>query len=227
VISFGYELESPRNVEDMESELIPILEQQMVDILLPSLFSNDCDDPMEVLERRRTQRRALLRVQTRRRLEVVGISKNPDDSILEDIECASKTDPTNSCVVVRGEMTLYANDDEALESEATTTKQSLKDHMDDGSFNDTEVGITRVSYVDLSDRTPSITTPEDNEIVAGGGGSNNDNGRLVRVTVMVAGAGLLVLMAGIALFRRRKDEDEGRAPDELDGEQGFDEVSLQ
>lgn len=207
VVSFGYELESPRSEEEIKADILPLLEQKMVDLLLPLLFADECDSPEDGNTR---QRRALLRSQARRRLEVLGISANPEDNILDDVECAELSDAANTCVVVRGEMTIYADDDQ-LESEATTIRQSLKTNMDDGSFDDPENDIDRVSFVDLSERTPSVNTPsgpDNDEVIVRGGDGSNDNGRLVRVVVLVGGAGLLVLVIGAVILRRRKDNEE-------------------
>jgi hypothetical protein len=71
-INFSYQLEASTEEEVfIEIEVLPVLEQAIVDSILPEVFSDDCGS-----ERRK------LRVD--RRLAVAGVSKNPPDMILED-----------------------------------------------------------------------------------------------------------------------------------------------
>ena len=70
VLNFAYELETSAAGEMMiEIEVLPVLEQAIVDSILSETFSDDCGP-----ERRN------LRVD--RRLSVAGVSKNPPDMIL-------------------------------------------------------------------------------------------------------------------------------------------------
>ena len=78
--------------QDIVDNVLPTLETQVVENILTSVF-------VECGSRRSRQ----LRVS--RRLDVVGVSKKPEDLILEDVECTSSS-PENTCVVVSGSLTL-------------------------------------------------------------------------------------------------------------------------
>ena len=68
LIEFTYELETTQGDQSyVESQVLPVLEQAMVDSILPVIFAQ-CGS------------RRSLRVE--RRLQVVGVSKNPPDLIL-------------------------------------------------------------------------------------------------------------------------------------------------
>jgi hypothetical protein len=69
VITFGYELEYEQGYT--ESEIISDLENAFTEYILPLLFASQC------LEQRRV-------LTTFRRLETVGVSKRPDDVVLQD-----------------------------------------------------------------------------------------------------------------------------------------------
>ena len=70
VVTFSYELEYEQGYD--ESEIISGLESSFVDFLLPILFDSQC-----TYKRKRE-------LTSSRRLETVGLSKRPDDMVLQD-----------------------------------------------------------------------------------------------------------------------------------------------
>jgi hypothetical protein len=73
VIAYTYELEASTTEELIIGEVLPALERAIVDSILSEVFEEDCGPG-----------RRKLRVG--RRLGVIGVSKNPDDSILGERE---------------------------------------------------------------------------------------------------------------------------------------------
>jgi hypothetical protein len=76
-IGYAYELESNTTEVLIELEILPELERAIIDGLLSEVFGEECGGS----ERRH------LRVDRRLQNEIFGISKNPDDLILEDGKC--------------------------------------------------------------------------------------------------------------------------------------------
>jgi hypothetical protein len=71
-IEFGYELETTTTRAITTAVIMPILEQAMVDMILSEVFEDQCSD---------TVRRSL---RVERRMKVVGISRNPEDIVLDN-----------------------------------------------------------------------------------------------------------------------------------------------
>ena len=71
-VEFGYELETSVADNEIEEFILPDLEVAMVDSVLSGLFPVSCDQT------------GTRKLQLQRRLQVEGISGNPDDIILDD-----------------------------------------------------------------------------------------------------------------------------------------------
>ena len=73
VVGFSYELEvsgADQSDDSIQENIMPSLEKAIVDSILPTLFADQCGSTR--------------RLRVSRRLEVVGISKYPDDYIYDD-----------------------------------------------------------------------------------------------------------------------------------------------
>ena len=70
-VSFAYELEVNTSEVNIEIEIIPELEQAIVDSILPEVFPEDCNADQS-------------KPGVNQNLAIAGISKNPMDFILED-----------------------------------------------------------------------------------------------------------------------------------------------
>lgn len=193
IVKYSYELElsSVMDAGAVESSVLPSLENGIIDSILPSLFSGACGHSL-------TARK--LRVQ-RRLSEVKGISKYPEDLVYDDIACASVEDG-NSCFVVSGELTIFAEDEDALDTESGNIKKAIENEMNAGNLNDAQEDITRVSYVEID---PTFNNIEDTPP-----GLNDDGGKgltISPVPFIIGGAVLIAVMAGVAYQQHRKSSD--------------------
>jgi len=183
-IEFGYEMEF-RDTADAEQDLIPKVEGAITDSILGLVFA-ECE----------TSRR--LRVS--RRLEVTGVSQNPEDLIMDDVVCG-EIDDGNDCVVVSGALTLYASDAESAAALEDEIIDAIKANMDSGELNKVDDSIVRVTYTELqSDGDASKSINDGNEQV----GNNNTP---VLVGALVAAGVVLAAVLGVAYKRRSNDED--------------------
>jgi hypothetical protein len=210
VITFGYELEYEQGYN--ESEIISGLESSFTDFLLPLLFPSQCPE----------QRRVLTSF---RRLETVGVSKRPDDVVLQDgmtkgpwmshvtllnslahtfvllmlvtVTCAEKQDG-NECVVLDGSMTIYSDDGTASNDEEKI-REELKTGMESGAF--VEAPIVRVSYVDLD------SNPSDSDSNGKGTTESTPKSKRFLYGVVAGVASLLILLLAVVWRRKHKHEE--------------------
>jgi hypothetical protein len=155
VIVFAYEVEvNPAEISSgtITSEVLPPLEQTMVEYLLPTLFPDECAEPPAATGR--------LGSRGRRRLEVVGVSSLPVDQVLEEMECQQLDVDTNECSYVGGAVTIryVLREDETLQGFIQTVLDRLKFGMNTDAFLIAHPSIERVTFVeDGMNRTESPT----------------------------------------------------------------------
>jgi hypothetical protein len=108
----------------------------------------------------------------------------------------------NTCFVVSGELTLYA--EQSLASPAKDdVLESIEEGMNSGSFNDVQEDIVRVTYVQLGAESNSGTTgastgeTTDPEVSSPG---------MVRVGLFLAAGLLVALLVGVAYKQKRKTD---------------------
>jgi len=136
VIKFGYELETSSG--DIQNEIIPSLEKQFGEAILPALFSGKCSSLRDRFRHRL------------RRLAVSGLSSEPNDTILDGVECEKKHSESNACHVVKGEFTIFTDGNE--EGVEGRVLQNLQKQIEDGKFSAAHKGIRRISYVQLDSK---------------------------------------------------------------------------
>lgn len=186
-IEFGYEVEANLTASAIESVILPLLEQAITDSVLSEVFPN-------------CSLRRNLRVS--RHLQVLGVSQNPEDLVLEDLAC-SEVAEGNECVVVSGALTLYSSDTEGNDDSADAIRTSIVNDMAEGSFDDVSDDVVRVSYRELqSDRENSVDGTDGAETI---GDSNSP----VLIGVLVAAG--VVLAAGLAVAYKKRSEADGNA----------------
>lgn len=69
-LEFGYEVEATADADTIEDEVLPLVEKSVTDSILGEIFT-EC-----------TTARRQLRVS--RRLEITGVTQNPEDVVLDD-----------------------------------------------------------------------------------------------------------------------------------------------
>eukprot|EP00980_Cylindrotheca_fusiformis_P008180 scaffold1734_cov196-Cylindrotheca_fusiformis.AAC.2 len=190
IVEFSYEVEvdSLMDANAIQENIIPPLENAIVDIILPAVFKDQCDH---------SSRR--LRLQ-RRLSEIKGISKYPEDIIYEDYACRS-TAEGNSCVVVSGELTIFAEDQGTLSTDTETVKKAIEVAMESGALSDTQEDVVRVTYVEVDpEPNPANETP----------GGNDDGNKPIAISpvpFIIGGALLLALLVGIAYRQQKKNSN--------------------
>jgi hypothetical protein len=158
-------------------------------------------------------------------LALVGISARPSDYFAADVRCSNNDSATILCFVLEGKISLFFGTDQrklnqfrSLQNPITSNstnltsseyqikiRSMLKDAMDSGVFDngdpdEPDLRLQRVYYIDSSD--------SDNPISDGNGDSSSArreegvNSTLVGTFVAIGGA--LLVVAGVALYRRRQ-----------------------
>ena len=209
VMQFVYELEidpsSGEQTMNLYDQVFRPLEAEFNSFLLPTLFPLACDTNSN-----NNGVTAAPGLQM-----VVGITTLPNDLILNEFECRQvPVTAGNLCNVVRGEFTIFTNavKRRGLQIGVGKITNALHQGMDNGAFDDAHPSIERVSFVEWADMLDRAASGGDNARVDDeptpivGQEGSEDEGFLVGVVVVSAGAAL-ILVAAIA-HRRRKDKSD-------------------
>lgn len=116
----------------------------------------------------------------------------------------------NNCVVISGQLTLYADEEgSATEKEAATT--AIKTDMDNGRFNDAHTNIVRVTYVDL---TPTSNAGNSGATTTETTNPGNDN-QGVLVGIFLGAGVLMAALVGLAYRMQTRGSDDDDDTNEL------------
>ena len=129
------------------------------------------------------------------------------------VACSSVKDG-NSCFVVSGELTIFAEDQATLDTESENVKKAIENEMTAGNLNDAQEDIVRVSYVDIDPTLNKNVEPEP--------GLNDDDNRILTISpvpFIVGGAVLLAVLVGIA-YRQHKKNADSATDSEMDTQMG-------
>ena len=224
-VPFVYEVETNADYsdEDMNSNILPKVEQAIGDGILP-LFFAECapDDGGDVS--------AFLSFVGE---NIMGIAASPPDLAISDKTAScSVLQPQlgNSCTVVEGIMTVYVPPKDAGMSETDAgviimaTQDAIRQVMESGTLDDGAIhdSIESVSYGQdgtyQKEPTVILGTDKNDPNEGGGGGS----------LAYIAFAGAAVVVGAVlaivgAKTRRRQDEDEDDYESDEDEEEGNDE----
>ena len=129
------------------------------------------------------------------------------------VACASVEDG-NSCFVVSGELTIFAEDQETLDKETENVKKAIEREMNAGNLNDSQEDIVRVSYVEIDPQLNNVEEPTP--------GLNDDDNRILTISpvpFIVGGAVLLAVLVGVA-YRQHKRNQEANSDSDIDTQIG-------
>jgi hypothetical protein len=207
-VNFGYELETSQITDEyLMDEVLPALEVQFNDLILPAIFPLTCNA---------TAMAASMMNSRRRRLVVEGISARPDDEPIstDDVSCLFRSFNDSECRLVRGMLTIFVDDYQP--SDSAEVRAALKAAMEDNTFESVNPSIRRVGYVDVQDdseQSPTDPGPGDDRDIDASSSFTDNNSLLVGL--VVAGAGGICIAAAAVTYARiaRKDA----APDSILG----------
>lgn len=206
-ITYNYEIETNPTKDQNFEIILAKVERAIGNKILPQVLGRTC-----VSSGQRALRQG-------RSLGVAGISALPDEFVLDGVECEQeKTDNTNNCAVVAGEMRLYLDDIES--DERSVVLLIIRTAMNNGEFNrgvdDAIVNITfRDSSIDSSNGDGSARPKTSNN-------DDGDSGTPAYAIPLIATSGLIaVAAAAAALMWKRKKNNNNDESDE-----GSDEESL-
>lgn len=86
------------------------------------------------------------RLQIGRRLDVVGISARPNDELLTNVACQTEVAAGNGCVVVRGLMTLYGDDDSGVDDKMQAALERTQVSMENGAFDSLDSRMVAIRF---------------------------------------------------------------------------------
>eukprot|EP00980_Cylindrotheca_fusiformis_P008181 scaffold1734_cov196-Cylindrotheca_fusiformis.AAC.3 len=197
-VSYYYEMEYIKG-GDSTDELISSFERDTTNFLLQSdLFDLPCS---QVISRQDLS-------------PAQGISANPEDLVLEGIECSDievEANGSTDCVVVSGEFQVYYIDDgsstDTLESEF---KKKIEDGINDGEVTISNSDIREVVSVSEPNGTrgPGDGAKGPDDISTKGDNDGNSTPIIIGATI-----GALLVLGAAALYRRRKLGDGEETPD--------------
>jgi hypothetical protein len=158
VVSFAYEIEvDPIEISDtVSSEVLPSLEQTMVEYLLPVLFPEICLDW--------DSNAAATQVGfagRQRRLAALGVSALPMDQVLNEMQCKQLEIETNECSSVAGSVTIYHyfTEPESLQGFFDMVLERLRLGMDTNALLNAHPSIKRISFVDGTEsESPTVSS---------------------------------------------------------------------
>ena len=202
VVSFNYAVELAEGTSESEftSLLLPDLEVAMNNAILPTLFP-ECSNTTTTQRRVSSKQRELIGT-------IAGVSTRPFDSISNDIECTG-----SNCHGLLGVLTIFISPTQRrrrfLQEEPHTTvvRNTLKDSMDAGAFNDIAESIISVTWMDDGlEETPVEEPPPSTDDDTSTNRSSGNN-QVVGWTTAVGAAALLVVVVAAITRRRRRNNN--------------------
>lgn len=209
-------MEATVDADLIESDILPLVEKAVTDSILAEIFAQ-----------------CAVRRKVRRRLEITGVTQNPEDLVLDDskfdfsdstqylvLSFRTLSNPIvffprmravvcgdvadgNSCVVVSGALAVFASDEESASSLEDAILAAIKANMDSGSFNDVHESVVRVTYTELQSGGPSGS-----EGSGGNSAVGTDNNTPVLVGSLVAAGVLMAAVLAVAYTKRNKNEND-------------------
>eukprot|EP00536_Pseudo-nitzschia_multiseries_P007951 jgi/Psemu1/19111/gm1.19111_g len=210
---------TPREIND---QILPGLEKAMVDSILQEVFPDKCATTA-------IGKRRLLESRSRRRLEVVGVSMYPPDFVTVNCKSLFKKFPDNchrysracevlasngydgECYVVKGELTMYSEEEEAVQEEERI-QNVIRELMNSGEFNSVSEDIIQMHYLNSAPGTTESNINE-NDGENGIDGSTTDpktRNKGLRVGLIVGLGASVAILAGVVfrITRRIKNDDQ-------------------
>lgn len=190
-------------VEDFRDRILPDLEIQFADALVPVLFD---------VEGCVVRRRNLQLIDENLRSSIIGLSSRPVDEINADVPCG-----VAPCFGVDGALTIFTmrrrrrrlQDDDDLEQ---AILGNLQDAIENGQF-DNMGDVVGVTYVG-----PPVVAPEDDDdddTEPDGSSSSSNRTRNIAIIGGAAGGGtalLLLAMGSLIIARNRRRDQLGNFP---------------
>jgi len=190
-VNFYYQVRLMPNTTsaELEDDILNSLENAISKKILPGLFQDTCGK----FRRHRMMERSLLYD------KINGVSAQPLDSVFDDLLCR---DSIFDCFVIDGRMTIYTREMNSTET-SNFVKDKIRDSMQSGELNEGDKRITSVEYLD------DITALPNNGIIVGtkNDGDNNGIGR-IPLWSMAAAFGVLLLIGGYMLQKKRRKNSE-------------------
>eukprot|EP00978_Attheya_sp_CCMP212_P010803 scaffold26276_cov55-Attheya_sp.AAC.2 len=191
-IIYYYEIETATigDIFELSAVVLPKLEYAIANKLLRVMLGDtkNCGDNPD----RRILSQETHGSSSRRRLDLVGLSSNPSDIVLEDYPCQMGSIDSDSvstmCTVVQGELTLFLDEDEDPA--------------------DSVEGPLAMGY-DKVEGPPPV-----DELVTDDGSTTTSFG-VLPMTLVAAAAGMLIsLFVGFAVYKKRNESDDDDDEDE-------------
>jgi len=183
-VKYLYEMEIKSESSKLTEDLIGELEDDFANAVLPA-FSDDC---------------LPLSTRRRRRLEAVGFSTLPADTVINGAPCQVKiTNEDNTCVLVDSEFTIYTTGSISQSEIRSSALNAIQNAVSDGYFiNDDIAQVTIVNYV---------PDPITNENAGDANTRSAEGGEPLAATMyIVIAAGVLIVVGAAIVYRRRRNQ---------------------
>jgi hypothetical protein len=180
----------------LASAVLPDLEDAFVAFLLPDIFPDTC---AAVATMTRSSEGG------RRRLEVIGIDKSPEDVPAAGVQCQQLDVPGNNCAFVDGSLTLniILRIGESIETFRMLILERLREGMEQDAFVSAHPSIERVTFI------LGMEGPEPTNAPAADLSRESEDDDLEWWPFLVGGAVLFTICSGLLVYRRKMT---GREP---------------
>lgn len=204
-ISFKFEAElnttllnssSGNDDEKVEQEVIPSVESEVLDFLLPSMFPQ-CDG---------TDSNSAIPL-----LNVKGVSTQPKD-VINERGCSIQDTSSGDCYLVDAGLSWYYDssqrrqlflNDEFIKQFDAFIKGAIKQLMDNGVINYAHPAIVKISYVETNSN-PILKTPKANEKNKNSGNSVSFPFWQIGISIGLVG---LAAVVGLYIWHKKKSTD--------------------
>lgn len=202
-VTYHYEMQivAGTSTEKVNDEVLPKLEQVIVDSILHEAFPEECT--AKVIGKRK--KRKLHRSHNNRLLEVTGVSMYPPDYITTNsCNVLVSNDSRSECLVLKGELTIYINDQ--IVEEQNRVENLIKENMNSGVYNSAREEIVQLYYLKKEDPIESNTSEGTDGKIDGG----KRNNRTLRMGLFVGIGALSAVFAGVVfrVTRRMRNNDD-------------------
>jgi hypothetical protein len=184
VVNYKYELVTDPSQDFDVKQIVSLVSQSIVQCVLPTLFSDECNEaPVDTRHQRRLRYATLY--------DPTGASTD-NESILDGVNCTAIFDEAYDCSVINANMIVYTNRNETYDD---LLLPIIKESTEEGALNNVHPAIVNITFVNQ-------TASGGNLASSGGSSSGIQN----PAWFALIGIGVVAIVAGFVVWKNRKEK---------------------
>jgi hypothetical protein len=184
VVNYKYELVTDPSQDFDVKQIVSLVSQSIVQSVLPTLFSDECNEaPVDTRHKRRLRYATLY--------DPTGASTD-NESILDGVNCTAIFDEAYDCSVINANMIVYTNGNETYDD---LLLPIIKESTEEGALNNVHPAIVNITFVNQ-------TASGGNLASSGGSSSGIQN----PAWFALIGIGVVAIVAGFVVWKNRKEK---------------------